>query len=299
MYTVIAVFWKKETLLTVQAFTSVSLITLLTLPVVIFIQSLPNFVQCLGLFERIQEFCSNSSSLHDESMCSCGAGCVEESEKSADVRPEPAQGRKSIELNHLSFCWSKDQPPVLKDLNVTIHRGSITVIVGPVGAGKSALLKSLLGELMLVSTNSESTPKQQEILSEGVAYCAQQPWLENGTICQNIVGQSVYDQRWYSAVKAACALDVDIESLQHADQTHIGSEGVNLSGGQKQRIVGVPCVPARASITNIPDRPWLVQFIRGTKPSFSMMCSAAWIYALPALCPTVCLGSVVCFGNPI
>ncbi|KIW14386.1 hypothetical protein PV08_07168 [Exophiala spinifera] len=253
MYTVIAVFWKNETLLTVQAFTSVSLIALLTSPVVIFIQSLPNFVQCLGLFERIQEFCSGDLGVHDGNRCSQVADYVGVSEKSVDVGPEPDQGRKSIELSRVSFCWSKDRPPVLKSLDATIHRGNITVIAGPVGAGKSALLKSLLGELIPVSASPESTSKQYEILSEGAAYCAQQPWLENGTIFQNIIGQSVYDQRWYSSVKAACALDVDIESLQHADQTRIGSEGVSLSGGQKQRVALARAVYSRRKTILLDD----------------------------------------------
>lgn len=251
LYTVIAVFWKDETLLTAQAFTSVSLISLLTSPVVIFIQSLPNVVQCLGMFERIQEFCNDSLGYSDEGDRPHGSGRLIDSEKLASIESKPPRGKESFVLSHLSFCWNKDQPPVLKDLNVKIHRGSTTAIVGPVGSGKSAFLNGLLGELMPISSRSGTAPIQQQILSERTAYCAQQPWLENGTICQNIVGKSVYDQRWYSTVKAACGLDIDIEKLKRADQTLIGSDGLNLSGGQKQRIVSTLYDPLQRTLTNI------------------------------------------------
>lgn len=56
VYAIIAVFWKNETLLTAQAFTSVALISLLTTPVVVFIQALPLVVQSIASFDRIQEY---------------------------------------------------------------------------------------------------------------------------------------------------------------------------------------------------------------------------------------------------
>lgn len=247
MYTVIALFWKSETLLTAQAFTSVSLISLLTSPVVIFIQSLPNIVQCLGMFERIQEFCNDDRRSVNETKGFNEPIYMGELEQFTNADSRPLRVQDPIELNHLSFSWRKGGPPVLKDLSCRIQHGSFTAIVGSVGSGKSAFLRSLLGELIPFSSSSNGESSRQKILAEGAAYCAQQPWLENGTIYQNIIGKSAHDPTWYSTVKAASGLDIDLEKLPRADQTIVGSEGVNLSGGQKQRIVSAPCEPQSPS----------------------------------------------------
>lgn len=45
-----------------------------------------------------------------------------------------------------SFAWTTAGAPVLRDLNLTVQRNQFTFIIGPVGSGKSSLLKGLLGE---------------------------------------------------------------------------------------------------------------------------------------------------------
>jgi len=58
IYVIISVFWKSETLLAGQAFTSITLIALLTGPLTMFIQSLPNVFSSVASFDRIQEYCN-------------------------------------------------------------------------------------------------------------------------------------------------------------------------------------------------------------------------------------------------
>jgi ATP-binding cassette subfamily C (CFTR/MRP) protein 1 len=75
-----------------------------------------------------------------------------------------------------------------------------------------------------------------------MGYCAQTPWLQNGTIQQNICGfidESDIDKVWYRTVLYACALEQDMALLDEGDQSMVGSKGVTLSGGQRQRVVGV------------------------------------------------------------
>lgn len=50
-----------------------------------------------------------------------------------------------IDIKNLSFAYTED--PVLSDLNLTLDRGQLMVLVGENGSGKSTLLKLLLGEL--------------------------------------------------------------------------------------------------------------------------------------------------------
>ncbi|CAG8886463.1 unnamed protein product [Penicillium nalgiovense] len=73
-------------------------------------------------------------------------------------------------------------------------------------------------------------------LIDSIAYCAQEAWLVNDTVKENIIFASPYDERRYRAVLKACALERDLAILDAGDQTLVGEKGISLSGGQKQRI---------------------------------------------------------------
>ncbi len=109
--------------------------------------------------------------------------------------------------------------------------GSLTIVVGPVGGGKSTFLKGLAGEAPLASG-------QMFIRYPTMSICEQTTWLANASIRENIVGESPPDDdEWYKAVVKACALEPDLARLPQGDSTIVGSKGIRLSGGQKQRIV--------------------------------------------------------------
>lgn len=68
------------------------------------------------------------------------------------------------------------------------------------------------------------------------AYVPQTAWIQSGTIEDNILFGQPMDHERYAETIRACALERDIELMEHGDQTEIGERGINLSGGQKQRI---------------------------------------------------------------
>ena len=70
----------------------------------------------------------------------------------------------------------------------------------------------------------------------GIAYCAQQPWIRNESLRDNILFGDELDLDWYNTVLNACGLGPDLEQLPYGDQTEIGERGVTISGGQKQRV---------------------------------------------------------------
>ncbi len=107
------------------------------------------------------------------------------------------------------------------------------MIVGSIGSGKSTLLRGILGE---TATSNGSV----YVKSEEVAFCEQTPWIVNGSIRENIVGESGFDDIWYEKVIRACALEIDIQRMPAQDSTIVGSQGIVLSGGQRQRLVRVP-----------------------------------------------------------
>ncbi|CEJ91891.1 hypothetical protein VHEMI07576 [[Torrubiella] hemipterigena] len=106
----------------------------------------------------------------------------------------------------------------------------LSVIIGPVGSGKSTILKLLLGEV-------DITRGHIHIDKTSIAYCDQKPWLENKSIKENIVGHRTITIGWYNKVLSACCLDRDIELLAKGDDTVVGSACCNLNGGQRQRVV--------------------------------------------------------------
>ncbi|GCB72265.1 hypothetical protein scyTo_0006224, partial [Scyliorhinus torazame] len=68
------------------------------------------------------------------------------------------------------------------------------------------------------------------------AYVAQQAWLLNTSLRDNILFGKNYEEERYNNVLEACCLHPDIESLPYGDMTEVGERGANLSGGQRQRI---------------------------------------------------------------
>ncbi|XP_042348973.1 multidrug resistance-associated protein 5 [Plectropomus leopardus] len=123
------------------------------------------------------------------------------------------------------------RPPLHKTLHridQRIKRGSLVGICGGVGSGKSSLLSALLGQMTLLDGNVA--------VSGGFAYVAQQAWILNDSLKENILFGNEYDREKYNAVLEACCLLPDLAELPYGDMTEIGERGANLSGGQRQRV---------------------------------------------------------------
>ncbi|KAF9098829.1 hypothetical protein BGX29_007411 [Mortierella sp. GBA35] len=146
----------------------------------------------------------------------------------------------------------------LKNLSVDFPVGKLSVIVGPTGSGKSAMLLALLGELerqeghhyMPRLDYDRPTSKEN---GSGIAYVAQTAWLQNTTIRNNILFGREFDQERYDAVVEGCALTTDFEILESGDATEIGEQGITLSGGQKQRVSLARAVYSNASVLLLDD----------------------------------------------
>ncbi|XP_050216933.1 ABC transporter C family member 3-like [Mercurialis annua] len=135
----------------------------------------------------------------------------------------------AIEIVNGNFSWDFSLPhPTLKDVSFKVFRGMNVAVCGAVGSGKSSLLSCILGEVPKISGTLR--------LCGTKAYVAQSPWIQSGTIEENILFGKKMDRDRYDRILEACALKKDIEILSFGDQTVIGERGINLSGGQKQRI---------------------------------------------------------------
>jgi ABC-type multidrug transport system fused ATPase/permease subunit len=114
----------------------------------------------------------------------------------------------------------------LTDISLTIDKGQLVVVVGGVGAGKSSFLSVILGDI-------ERVQGTVCCKSKFISYHAQQAWILNATVKENILLGLEYDKaRMDRAISAAC-LQADIDILPAGIDTEIGERGINLSGGQK------------------------------------------------------------------
>ncbi|KAF9434197.1 hypothetical protein BGZ76_008408 [Entomortierella beljakovae] len=164
---------------------------------------------------------------------------TEKTEESIESMEKDASDEKKKEGSDVEM--SRDSMgPVLHNINLTIKRGSLTLVVGRVGEGKSSLVGALLGEMHKYSGSVQSFGS--------LAYVAQSAWILNDTVRNNILFGRPYDKERYLKTIRSCALVPDFKMLLNGDKTVIGEKGINLSGGQKQRISIARAVYANADV---------------------------------------------------
>lgn len=209
--------WAGRQLSMAEVFASLSYLTLVTSPLSQLFQRIPSILASLTSINRIQEFL--------------------EREPRSDYRVfEKSEGRSpgreavAISLKDASVGWTKDKWQ-LAGLSLDIPGSQLTIITGPVAAGKSTLCKALLGEVPF----TEGTIKFHMERSQ-IGYCDQTPFLTGGSIRSNIIGFESFNGQLYDEVLEAVMLKEDFQALPRADDTEIGSGGVTLSGGQRQRV---------------------------------------------------------------
>lgn len=156
-------------------------------------------------------------------------GTVNKALPSKCVQFEETNQNKCIQFKNVTAMWHKiDVQSGIDEINFEIAAGQFTAIIGPVGSGKSTILNVILRELEIDSG---------ELIVNGiVSYSAQEPWLFESTIRQNILFTEKYDEIRYKQVIRVCALERDFKLLPYGDYTIIGERGISLSGGQRARI---------------------------------------------------------------
>ncbi|CAD5171553.1 unnamed protein product [Musa acuminata subsp. malaccensis] len=155
--------------------------------------------------------------------------CLEDLQPNVVEKLPRCSSEVAIEVSNGNFMWDpSSKTPTLKDLNFQVLKGTRVAVCGTVGSGKSSLLSCILGEVTRIS----GTVK----LCGTTAYVSQSPWIQSGSIRDNIIFGKEMDIDKYDRVLEACSLKKDLEIMPKGDQTVIGERGINLSGGQKQRV---------------------------------------------------------------
>ena len=150
----------------------------------------------------------------------------------------------SISLKQLDFRYSQQTPYVLKQINLTIAKGSRVGIIGTTGSGKSTLLDIVMGLLqptggVLIIDDEIVTSVNQRSWQAHIAHVPQAIFLVDSTIEENIafgVPKNQIDHRRVRQAAQQAQLTESIQKWPDKYQTYVGERGVRLSGGQRQRI---------------------------------------------------------------
>ncbi|KAH8131304.1 hypothetical protein FP744_10009106 [Trichoderma asperellum] len=208
-----------------RVFTSLSFLTLLTLPLSQVFQSIPEVISALACIGRIQAFLECETREDFRQVFTD----IRRSLEKASMDNVPSSDLEVV-IENGNFGWEADKF-VLRDVNIQIPKSSLTLVVGPVGSGKSTLCKALLGEIPFHDGHLILNSRVPH-----VGFCDQTAFLSNGSVKDNIVGFSPVNNERYAEVIDATALAFDFATLPQGDQTNVGSDGISLSGGQKQRV---------------------------------------------------------------
>ncbi|WP_323748208.1 thiol reductant ABC exporter subunit CydD, partial [Catenulispora rubra] len=160
--------------------------------------------------------------------------------------PRSAAVCSGIEINNLTVRYPGRTEPALSDFSLTVAPGECVALVGASGAGKSTVLKALLG---FVEASSGSATVAAA--AGPVAWLPQHPYLFAGTVAENVrlARAEASDAAVWTALRSAAAADF-VAALPGGLSARIGEGGHGLSAGQRQRL-GI----ARAFLA---DRPVLL-----------------------------------------
>uniref|UniRef100_A0A3B3VLA8 ATP-binding cassette sub-family C member 10 n=1 Tax=Poecilia latipinna TaxID=48699 RepID=A0A3B3VLA8_9TELE len=213
-----------------KVFTTVALVGMLIMPLNAFPWVLNGILEAKVSLERIQRFFKLTN---------------QDLEAYYTWVSSEDTGQTSVLLSQATFSWQRPNGGevgetgseagtgslLLQNLNLHVTKGSLVVVVGKVGCGKSSLLAAITGELSRMSGVLYVANREA-----GFGLAAQEPWIQHASVRDNILFGKDYSAALYQAVIEACALSDDLSVLPNGDKTEVGENGVTLSGGQKARL---------------------------------------------------------------
>jgi ABC-type bacteriocin/lantibiotic exporter with double-glycine peptidase domain len=147
-----------------------------------------------------------------------------------------------VSINNVTFCYNKDEKPVLKNLNITIKPNELVAITGPSGCGKSTLVRLLLGLEKVVDGSIYYDSQSLENLDlravrQQIGTVLQNTGIIAGSIYENICGAGIYSRAEVEKVIDAVGFTEELKTFPMGLGTILSMGGTNLSGGQRQRLL--------------------------------------------------------------
>ncbi|MEM9573993.1 MAG: ATP-binding cassette domain-containing protein, partial [Pseudomonadota bacterium] len=198
------------------------------------------YYQVISLVKKVQEHLQLAGIMQAAYFSLMGMIATAETER------ETASGSKSPEI--LSGCrlskvdFDYGQKTILKQVDIEIPAGGITVLLGPSGAGKTTIVDILTGLLTpksgVVSVDDVPlTDIDIRVWRSCIGYVPQELTLLHGTVYDNVTlgDDSISREKVWEALAAAGAKGF-IDELTDGLDTDVGNMGAKFSGGQRQRL---------------------------------------------------------------
>ena len=172
--------------------------------------------------------------------------------------PEGPRRPERVPLQRLEVRGLTVAERGLHDVDLTVERGELVVVSGPVGAGKSSLLRAIVGLVAIdsgeVRWNGQPVHDRAAFfVPPQCAYVAQVPRLFAESLLDNLrLGHGLGDTDVQAGITLA-AFDDDVEQLPEGLNTMVGARGVRLSGGQLQRAAGARAMAHRPELLVLDD----------------------------------------------
>ena len=160
------------------------------------------------------------------------------------TRPHTARPDRSpldvLDVRHLSATYPSGAG--VHDISFSVRRGSFVVLTGPIGSGKSTMLRAVLGLAHQADVTGDVAWNGHALADRGAflippnaAFLPQVPQLISDSVADNIALGIVDDEQLPLALESA-AVRADIDEMPDGVNTMIGPRGLRLSGGQRQRV---------------------------------------------------------------
>jgi len=157
-------------------------------------------------------------------------------------RPVRVSSLEDLSFENVTFTHQPASQPAVRDISFRVGRGQTVAFVGPSGAGKTTLVKLLVGLYRpqigrILYNGVDSREADMEALRERIGFVTQETQLFSGTIRENLlfVRPDATDAECLQALRRAASQDLLTRAEKGLD-TVIGEGGMKVSGGERQRL---------------------------------------------------------------
>ena len=146
----------------------------------------------------------------------------------------------NIEFKNVSYSYN-DLENVIENLSFKINANSSIALVGESGAGKSTIIKLIMGLIKYKSgkiliDEEELSDINLNSLYDNITYVSQEAPIFDGTLRENLIfDKKINDEQILKVLKLVC-LDRFYERLENGLDTELGEKGIRISGGERQRV---------------------------------------------------------------